>query len=52
CDISYEQSQKLYKDTDQNLKVEVVIHLCNISKSEASKRLQRNDNIIKKAIKD
>ncbi|WP_426704335.1 N-acetylmuramic acid 6-phosphate etherase [Staphylococcus shinii] len=52
CDISYEQSQKLYKDSDQNLKVAVVMHLCNISKSEASKRLQRNDNIIKKAIKD
>lgn len=52
CDISYEKSQKLYKDSDQNLKVAVVMHLCNISKSEASKRLQRNDNIIKKAIKD
>ncbi|MGD6886548.1 N-acetylmuramic acid 6-phosphate etherase [Staphylococcus shinii] len=52
CDISYEQSQKLYKDSDQNLKLAVVMHLCNISKSEASKRLQRNDNIIKKAIKD
>ncbi|MBF0811534.1 N-acetylmuramic acid 6-phosphate etherase [Staphylococcus xylosus] len=52
CDTSYEQSQILYEEAEQNLKVAVVMHLCNISKEEALRRLQENDNIIKQAIKD
>ncbi len=32
CDTSYEQSQILYEEAEQNLKVAVVMHLCNISK--------------------
>ncbi|MGW8125994.1 N-acetylmuramic acid 6-phosphate etherase [Staphylococcus xylosus] len=52
CDTSYEQSQTLYEEAEQNLKVAVVMHLCYISKEEALRRLQENDNIIKQAIKD
>lgn len=52
CDISYDQAQSLYESADQNLKVAVVIHLCDINKSEAVTRLNDNNHIIKKAIQN
>lgn len=52
CDISYDQAQSLYESADQNLKVAVVMHLCDINKSEAVTRLNDNNHIIKKAIQN
>ncbi|MFD3221046.1 N-acetylmuramic acid 6-phosphate etherase [Staphylococcus saprophyticus] len=52
CDISYNQAQSLYESADQNLKVAVVMHLCDINKSEAVTRLNDNNHIIKKAIQN
>ncbi|SCS70635.1 N-acetylmuramic acid 6-phosphate etherase [Staphylococcus caeli] len=50
CDTTFTEAQQLYNAADQNLKVAVVMHICNIGKSEAVTRLNDNDNIIKKAI--
>ncbi len=52
CDISQQQSQQLYKSADQNLKIAIVMHMCDISKVEATKRLEDNNHIIKQAIKN
>ncbi|WP_436860353.1 N-acetylmuramic acid 6-phosphate etherase [Staphylococcus caeli] len=50
CDATYTEAEQLYHAADQNLKVAVVMHICNIDKSEAITRLAENGNIIKKAI--
>lgn len=52
CDISYQQSEKLYNAADHNLKVAIVMHMCDTSKTDAQQRLEKNNHIVKQAIKN
>lgn len=50
CDINSTQAQQLYDKANQNLKVAVVMHLCNIDKSAAEAKLSAHNGVIKQAI--
>lgn len=52
CDISYQQSEKLYHAADHNLKVAIVMHMCDTSKADAQQRLEKNNHIVKQAIRN
>ena len=50
CDINTAQAQQLYDKANQNLKVAVVMYLCDVDKSMAEAKLNAHNGVIKQAI--
>lgn len=50
CDINTAQAQQLYDKANQNLKVAVVMYLCDVDKSAAEAKLNAHNGVIKQAI--
>ncbi|MBF7016403.1 N-acetylmuramic acid 6-phosphate etherase [Staphylococcus durrellii] len=51
CNIDAQLAQDLYDKAQQNLKVAVVMYLCDLDANEALNKLNNNNGIIKEAIK-
>lgn len=51
CNIDAQLAQDLYDRAQQNLKVAVVMYLCDLDANEALNKLNNNNGIIKEAIK-
>lgn len=50
CDISYSEAQQQFEASGENVKVAVVMQLCNLSKQAAEEKLLANDSFVKRAI--
>ncbi|MCE4987577.1 N-acetylmuramic acid 6-phosphate etherase [Staphylococcus haemolyticus] len=50
CGLTFEEAQELYIKADNDIKIAIVMNLCNTTKSDAQSRLVNNNGIVKKAI--
>lgn len=50
CGLTFEEAQELYLKADNDIKIAIVMNLCNTTKSDAQSRLVNNNGIVKKAI--
>ncbi|UDI77661.1 N-acetylmuramic acid 6-phosphate etherase [Staphylococcus taiwanensis] len=51
CGLPFQEAQTLYEQADNNVKIAIVMNLCNTSKDDAKLRLLNNNGVIKQAIK-
>ncbi|WP_285491218.1 N-acetylmuramic acid 6-phosphate etherase [Staphylococcus haemolyticus] len=50
CGLTFKEAQELYIKADNDIKIAIVMNLCNTTKSDAQSRLVNNNGIVKKAI--
>ena len=50
CSIDHETAQHLYQQANNDIKVAVVMHMCDTSRNDAQLRLTKHNGVIKKAI--
>ena len=50
CSIDHETAQYLYQQANNDIKVAVVMHMCDTSRNDAQLRLTKHNGVIKKAI--
>lgn len=48
CGLTFEEAQELYIKADNDIKIAIVMNLCNTTKSDAQSRLINNNDIVKK----
>lgn len=47
CGLTFEEAQELYIKADNDIKIAIVMNLCNTTKSDAQSRLINNNDIVK-----
>lgn len=50
CGLTFEEAQSLYQQADNDIKVAIVMNLCDTTKSDAKSRLAKHNGIVKQAI--
>lgn len=50
CDLDEQAAQSLYEEAGNHIKTAVVMHLCNTTRKDAEKRLDKSNGVIKQAI--